>query len=113
MTELTIHRAGDSWSGRGDHAGHTITAIEWWPTKMHPLPDGGLHMFSGRVRCTCGVEWDTSIWPPEGPSLIHRKAEPDKALCSVGGDGLALPGDYLASTAAEVTCPDCQEWMHA
>ena len=53
-----IHRLGDSWPGAAGHKGHVITAIEVWPPRIAD------NIFSsGRVRCTCGEEWDTAIWP--------------------------------------------------
>ena len=49
-----------SWPGACEHDGHTITAIEQWPTRII-----NNRVTCGRVRCTCGKEWDVGGWPAE------------------------------------------------
>lgn len=51
---------GASWAGGGPHEGHRVTLIEQWPWKEN-VETG--QMSEGRVRCTCGVEWDFGGYP--------------------------------------------------
>lgn len=61
-----------SWAGAGPHEGHTITAIEQWPARLDgvtvdlaTMAMSGGTLSSGRVRCTCGDEWNVGGWPTE------------------------------------------------
>lgn len=69
--------AGVSWAGGGKHEGHTVTAIERWPARVEKttveilpvdsegwrLVDSIIAVTVGRVRCTCGAEWNVGGWP--------------------------------------------------
>ena len=103
---------GDSWPGRGPHEGHTVTAIDCWPWKIHVGDDTHLHHCSGRVRCTCGAEWDTRVVPP---SPVHHMVAPGEALCVRAGETSAAAawGQRLTSDPSAVTCRSCVEWAHA
>lgn len=60
----TTYDVGDTWTGKGEpHAGHTITAIDSWPMRSdpHPVIAGKTSLSSGRVRCSCGIEFDTCV----------------------------------------------------
>lgn len=62
---------GASWEGAGDHIGHTVTKIEDWPPRSEDAPDEyrladpNITRITtcGRVRCTCGDEWNAGFWP--------------------------------------------------
>lgn len=63
---------GQSWDGAGPHEGHLITVIELWPTMIKnatiTFPNGLINIADGtitcgRVRCTCGDEWDIGGFP--------------------------------------------------
>lgn len=58
--------AGVSWSGAGSHEGHTVTAIERWPSRV----DADRRLTCGRVRCSCSDEWDVGGWPFEHASTL-------------------------------------------
>lgn len=51
---------GTRWSGAGPHEGHTVTATDVWEWRT----DAGV-LTCGRVRCSCGNEWNVSGWPTE------------------------------------------------
>lgn len=66
------HRVGDTWPGGGEHEGHVITGIKAWPLciKTEPItniqdgravPTHRHTITSGRVRCSCGAEWDSML----------------------------------------------------
>lgn len=63
-----------SWEGGGDHEGHTVTAIEQWPVQVenctlilntNPIQIKDGSVTCGRVRCSCGEEWNVGGWPTE------------------------------------------------
>lgn len=50
----------ESWSGRGEHEGHVVTAIEQWPLRVDiNATTQTAYIDNGRVRCSCGEEWNT------------------------------------------------------
>lgn len=102
-------RLGESWPGAGPHEGHTVTAIEAWPLRMHWLEG---HYCSGRVRCTCGEEWDTSVWPR---GRTHLRVAENTALCTQAGETTQVDvwGEYLTDIPDVISCEICVEWMHA
>lgn len=51
---------GTRWSGAGEHQGHTVTATDAWEDRV----DDGVYTL-GRVRCSCGAEWNVGGWPVE------------------------------------------------
>jgi hypothetical protein len=64
---------GASWPGRVTHEGHVITKIEDWPARIEnatvELENGQITcvrdglVTAGRVRCSCGKEWNVGGWP--------------------------------------------------
>jgi hypothetical protein len=57
---------GRSWTGAAEHAGHTITCIAQWQARFTPLADGSAVLYTqGRVRCSCGDEWEVGGWPTD------------------------------------------------
>ncbi len=53
---------GRWWKGAGPHEGHVVTVIEVWEPTVKKKENRTV-LTCGRVRCTCGTEWDVGGWP--------------------------------------------------